>query len=137
MKLQGKWPSILVLVILAAGCSPTRVMFDAPPGSVMFVNEKPYHLPAQVEFLRPAGVGQSNRYNIGLVFSLPQSGQVRASGFVDVYGYTESDVDRVVVNNCKLQDAELTNLANGVTLVYKAQTSSRQPLFDLTLTKSQ
>jgi hypothetical protein len=122
-------------LLMAAGCSPTRVNFDGPPGTVMFVNDKPYHLPSQIEFLRPAGVGQPNRYNIGLVFTLPDGKEVRAKGFIDVYGYTESDVDRLVSSSYKLEDADLVKLTQGVTLVFKAQTPSRQPLYDLTLTK--
>ncbi len=111
---QLRWPA------RAASCSSTN---------------KPYHLPSQIEFYRPAGQGQSNRYNISMAFSLPETGEVRAKGFIDVYGYTESDVDKVVANNCKLDNAQLIKLAGGTTLIYKAQTASRQPLFDLTLTK--
>ena len=123
------------LLLLAAACSPTRVTFDGPPGTVMFVDGKPYHLPSQIEFLRPAGVGQRNRYEISLVFNTQQTGEIRAKGFIDVYGYTESDVDKLVTNSYKLSDADLAKLANGTTLIFKAQTSSRQPLYNLTLTK--
>ncbi len=131
----GKLTCVALATLLAAACSPTRINFDAPPGSVMFVNDKPYHLPAQIEFLRPAGVGQSNRYNISLVFTLPNVGEVRAKGFIDVYGYAESDVDKLVANSYKLDDDNLAKLTQGTTLVFKAHTSSRQPLYDLTLTK--
>jgi hypothetical protein len=130
-----KHASVAALALLLAACSPTRISFDGPPNTVMFVNDKPYHLPTQVEFLRPAGVGDHNRYNISLVFNTPLSGEIHAKGYIDVYGYTESEMDKLVTNNCKLNDSELDNLAAGKTLVYKLQTSSRQPLADLTLTK--
>ena len=121
-------------VAMLAGCSSTPVVFDGPPGTVLFVDGKPYHLPATVEFWRPGGVGQSNRYDIGLAFGTPK-GDVNAQGYLDVYGYTESDVDRVVTNTCKFEDDQLANLAAGTTLIYKVKTSSKQPLFDLTLAK--
>jgi len=125
--------SVTCLLTLAA-CSPTRVVFDGPPGTVMYVDDKPYHLPSQIEFLRPAGQGQSNRYNIGLVFKT-SAGDVHAAGTIDVYGFYESDIDKTVTNQCRFSDTELTNLANGQPTVYKAVTASKQPLFDLTLNK--
>ena len=121
-------------VALVVGCSPTPVMFDGPPGTVLFVDGKPYHLPSSVEFWRPGGNGASNRYNISLAFNTP-TGDVHARGHIDVYGYTESDVDKMVTNTCKFEDAQLADLAAGQTLVYKAKTASKQPLYDLTLAK--
>ncbi len=130
----GRWCWGVVGVVLLVGCSPTPVLFDGPAGTVMFVDGKPYHLPSSVEFWRPGGVGQSNRYNVSLVFSSP-TGDVHAEGHIDVYGYTESDVDKLVTNTCKFEDAQLADLAAGQTLVYKAKTASKQPLYDLTLVK--
>ena len=127
------WCGLLVAALLA-GCSPTPVMFDGPPGTVLFVDGKPYHLPSSVEFMRPAGTGQSNRYNVSLAYNTP-TGDVHAQGHIDVYGYTESDVDKMVANTCKFEDSQLANLAAGQTLIYKAKTASKQPLFDLTLAK--
>ncbi len=94
MRSQGtgrRWWGLIGIALLV-GCSPTPVAFDGPPGSVLFVDGKPYHLPTSVEFWRPAGHGESNRYDISLVFSTP-TGDVNAQGHIDVYGYTESDVD--------------------------------------------
>ena len=124
----------LVGVALVAGCSPTPVVFDGPRGSVLFVDGKPYHLPSSVEFYRPGGVGQSNRYDVTLVFATA-TGDVHAVGHIDVYGYTESDVDKLVTNTCKFEDQQLADLVAGQTLVYKAKTASKQPLYDLTLVK--
>ena len=128
-----RWCGLLAIALLA-GCSPTPVVFDGPPGTVLFVDSKPYHLPSSVEFWRPAGHGQSNRYNISLVFNTP-TGDVHAEGQIDVYGYTESDVDTLVTNTCKFEDSQLADLAAGQTLIYKAKTASKQPLYDLTLKK--
>jgi len=122
-------------IALLAGCSSTPVYFEGgPPGTVMFVDGKPYHLPSRVEFWRYAGNGQSNRYNIEMVFSTP-TGDVTAKGYIDVYGFAESEVDKVVSNSCKFEDAQLASLAGGQTLIYKAVTASKQPLYDLTLMK--
>ena len=129
------WIGMLgVLVLLGTGCSPTYVNFDGPQGTVLFVNDKPHHLPARVEFTRPGSAGQSNRYNIALVFPTT-TGDARAEGFIDIYGYNESDVDRVATNTCTFDDTQLNNLLGGTVLVYKGKTASRQPLFDLTLSK--
>jgi hypothetical protein len=125
---------IAAAAFAAAGCSPTYVTFDAPPGSVLFLNDQPHHLPKQVEVWRPAGNGQANRYNVSMVFVTPQ-GELRAQGYMEVWGYTESDMDKMVQNICKFDDEQLANLAKGVTLVYKLQTASRQPLLDLTLVR--
>ena len=84
--------------------------------------------------LRPAGNGQSNRYNIVLAFNT-SAGVIRAKGYADVYGFVESDVDKMVQNNCDFTSQQLTDLANGQSLLYKVSTASKQPLFDLKLTK--
>ena len=125
---------IAVLLLLGSGCAQTYVNFDGPRNTVLFVNDKPYHLPSRVEFSRPAGAGQSNKYNIALVFPTT-TGDARAEGFIDIYGYNESDVDRVATNTCTFDDTQLNNLLGGTVLVYKGKTASRQPLFDLTLSK--
>ena len=136
MSVKGSITGLFAAIAIAwlAGCSSTPIGFAGPPGAVVFINGEPRHLPTSYELFRPAGVGQSNRYEIRLVFSGPQ-GEIHAKGEALVWGYTESDVDRVVVNTCTFNDSELANLAAGKTLVYKVQTASRQPLMDLTLAK--
>src|SRR4051812_24405692 len=91
-----------VAVILAciAGCVSAPVTFEGPPGAVMFVDDKPYHLPSEVEFHRPGDAGESHKYKIRLVFTTPQ-GEVRAKGQALVFGYAESDIDKLVKNSCK------------------------------------
>ena len=43
-------------MLLMIGCtSTTRVNFNGPPGSVLYIDDKPYHLPAMVELSRPSG----------------------------------------------------------------------------------
>jgi hypothetical protein len=129
------WTAAIGIVLLAAGCTATYINFEGPPGTVMFVDDKPYHLPSQIELWRPAGKGESNRFNVSLVFNTSQSGEVHATGHIDVFGYTESDIDKMVANSCKLDESQLDVLVQGKILVYKGQTASRQPLYELTLTK--
>lgn len=44
-------------------------------------------------------------------------------------------VDRLVTNTCRFEDGQLADLVAGQTLIYKANTASKQPLYDLTLVK--
>lgn len=131
---QFAFAALAATLFLAAGCSPTYVNFEGPQGSVLTVDSKPYHLPSRVEVWRPAGQGQSNRYNVSAVFPTSQ-GDLRAAGYLDVYGFAESDMDKLVTNICRFDSDQLANLAKGTTLVYKVQTASRQPLVELTLVK--
>src|SRR4029434_9775538 len=96
-----QFAGVVGIMLLMAGCSYTKVTFTGPPGSVLTVNDKPYHLPAQVELER-GGVGASKRYNVSLVFTSQQSKEIRAKGVIDMFGYNESDVDRLAVNTCFL-----------------------------------
>jgi hypothetical protein len=128
---------LLGAMLLTVGCtSTTRVNFNGPPGSVLTIDDKPHHLPATVELSRPGGSSGSSRHDAGLVFNLPgQPGEVRATGFIDVFGYNESDVDRVAVNTCNLDEAQLARIKGGTTVIFKGQSASRQPLYDLTLSR--
>jgi hypothetical protein len=128
----ARWSLAAGILGILAGCSPTPIYFQAAPGTVLFVNDKPHHLPASVEFSRYAGNGQANRYDVRLVFSTP-AGDVRARGTIEIYGYTESDLDPYVTNQCEFTGEQLASLAEGKTLVYKGVTVSKQPLFELTL----
>jgi hypothetical protein len=123
-----------VVLLVTMGCTATsRVTFNGPPGSVLYVDEKPYHLPATVEFSRPAGSSGSTRHDAGLAFTTGQSQEIRAAGYLDAFAYTESDVDKVAVATCNLDQEHLAKLPSGATLVFKGQTASRQPLYELTL----
>lgn len=124
----------VMLLLLTVGCTATsRVTFNGPPGSVLYIDEKPYHLPAAVDFSRPAGSSGSTRHDAGLVFTSGRSQEIRAAGYLDAFAYTESDVDKVAVATCNLDPEQLAKLSNGATLVFKGQTASRQPLYELTL----
>ena len=103
----------------------------------MTVEDKPYHLPAQVELARPGSAGQTKRYDVSLVFTSQESKEVRAKGHIDMFGYNESDVDRLAVNACNLDESQLVNILNGTVVIFKGQSASRQPLYELTLGSSE
>ena len=125
---------VVGVMLLMLGCSSsTRVTFIGPPGSVMFVNDKAYHLPAQVELERPGSVGQSKRHDVSLVFTSEQSKEVRAKGHIDMFGYNESDVDRLAENTCYLDESQLVRILDGTVVIFKGQSATRQPLYELTL----
>ena len=127
---------MVAFTLMTVGCSSTRINFRGPPGTVMFVEDKPYHLPAQVEVTRPGGSGESKRYNVSLVFTTQQQPmEVRAKGYLDVFGYSESDIDKMAANTCNLDETELVKILDGSVVIFKGQSASRQPLYDLTLTK--
>jgi hypothetical protein len=118
------------------GCtSTTTVNFTGPAGSVLYVDDKPYHLPATVKLTRPSGSSGSKRHDAGLAFTTGQSQEIRAKGYIDVFGYNESDIDKIAVNQCILDEAQLVKMINGSTVVFRGQSASRQPLYDLALSK--
>ena len=124
-----------MLLLMTVGCtSTTRVNFNGPPGSVLYIDDKPYHLPATVKLTRPSGSSGSLRHDAGLAFTPSgRPGEIRATGFIEVFGYTPSDVDEVAVNTCNLDETQLVKIADGTTVVFRGQSASRQPLYDLTL----
>lgn len=125
---------MLVATLLLIGCtSSTRVNFVGPPGSVLYIDDKPHHLPATVELSRPNGSGGSKRHDAGLAFTSSGRQEIRAKGYIDMFGYTESEVDKVAVNTCVLDEAQLVKIPDGTTVVFRGQSASRQPLYDLTL----
>ena len=128
--------SVFAVMLLTVGCSsPTRVMFNGPPNSVLFVNDKPYHLPAQVELERPASAGESKRYDVSLAFTSQQAREVRTKGFIDMFGYNESDVDQLAVVTCNLDEEQLVKVLDGTVVIFKGQSASRQPVYELTFGK--
>jgi len=79
--------------------------------------------------------GQYKRYDVSLVFTSQQAREVRAKGHLDLFGYTESDVDRLAVNTCNLDETQLVKILNGTVVIFQGQSASRQPLYELTLGK--
>jgi hypothetical protein len=127
---------VVGIMLLMVGCSSsTRVNFNGPPGSVLTVDDKPYHLPASVELERPGGVGESKRYDASLVFTSQDGREVRTKGHLDMLGFNESDVDRLAVNTCELDETQLVKTLNGTVVIFKGQSASRQPIYELTLGK--
>jgi hypothetical protein len=126
---------IIGMMLMAVGCTATSVVtFRAPPGSVMFVDGQPYHIPGPIELTRPAGADGSIRHDISLIATVA-SKELRAKGYIDMFGFTESDLDKIAPNICDLQEGLLANLFEGKTLVFKGQSASRQPLYNLTLSQ--
>jgi len=122
------------MLLMMIGCTATtRVSFNGPPGGVLTIDDKIYHLPATVELTRPGGSSGSMRHDAGLVFTSRQSEEIRAKGYIDVFGYNESDVDKVAVNTCVLDEAQLVKIPDGTTVIFKGQSASRQPLYEMTL----
>ena len=126
---------MVAMMLLTVGCTTTRINFVGTPGSVIFVDDKPYHLPATVELTRPTGAGGSTRHQVSLV-STVQSRELRAKGHIDVFGYTESEIDKLAVNTCNLDEAQLVRIFDGTVVIFRGQSASRQPLYDLTLSKN-
>jgi hypothetical protein len=127
---------VSMTMLLTVGCtSPTRLMFNGPPNSVLFVNEKPYHLPAQVELERPASTGESKRYDVSLAYTSQQARNVNIKGVLDMIGYNESDVDKVALVTCNLDEEQLAKVLDGSIVIFKGQSASRQPVYELTFGK--
>jgi hypothetical protein len=126
--------TLAAMLLLTVGCSSTsRVTFNGPPGTVLYIDGTPHHLPTTIEFSRPGGSSGSTRHDAALAFTSSQSQEIRAAGYLDAFAYTESDVDKVAVATCNLDEEQLVKLPSGTTLVFKGQTASRQPLYELTL----
>ena len=132
---QLGFTGMLVAALLMIGCtSTTRVNFVGPPGSVLSVDGKSYHLPATVDFKRPSGTSGSMKHDAGLAFTSSETSKdVRAKGYLEAFGYSESDIDKNAVPTCNLDHAHLVQISSGSTVIFRGQSASRQPLYDLTL----
>ncbi len=123
----------LAMMLLSVGCTTMRVNFNGPPNSVMSVDGKRYNLPAQIEMSRP-GPGGTTRHEVSLVATV-QSRELRAKGHIDVFGYNETDADRLAIHTCNLDESQLTTIFDGNVLRFTGETASRQPMYDLMLGK--
>src|SRR4051794_7244749 len=134
-KIGIKLAAIFGVLVLNVGCAATtRIHFVAAPGTVMTVDGKPHHLPETIELSRPSGSSGSTRHEVSLVATV-HSRELRTNGYLDLFGYTESEVDKTVVNTCVLDEDQLTRIFEGTAVIFRGQSASRQPLFDLTLGK--
>ena len=99
----------------------------------MSVDGKRYLLPAQIEMSRPAP-GGSTRHDVALVATV-QSKELRAKGHINVFGYEETEADKLAIHTCNLDESELAKIFDGNVLRFTGQSASRQPLYELMLGK--
>lgn len=123
----------LAMMFLSVGCTTTRVNFNGPPNSVMVVDGKHYNLPAQIEMSRPSPGGTS-RHDVSLVATVQQR-ELRAKGHIDMFGYHESDADKLAIHTCNLDETQLSTIFDGNVLRFTGQTASRQPMYEMMLGK--
>jgi hypothetical protein len=136
-KVGAVWILILCTVAAAGlGCAspPTLVRVNAPAGSTMSVEGKKYDLPGTVTVQRPRKAGDERREDVA--FTFPVEGQtIAAQGVLQVFGYNESDVDRLSANTCTIGEAELAQLLEGYALIFDAYSASKQHVFKMTIGK--
>jgi hypothetical protein len=125
---------LLGAMLLMVGCtSTTTVNFRGPSGSVLTVDDKPYHLPATIDLTRPSTTGGSMRHEASLSFTSAQSQEISAKGYLDTFGYVESDLDKQALNTCTLDEEQLVKIPDGKTLIFRGQSASHQLIYELTL----
>ncbi|HSV15046.1 MAG TPA: hypothetical protein VLI90_12375 [Tepidisphaeraceae bacterium] len=121
------------MLLITIGCTATsKVVFNGLPGAVLFLDGQPHHLPSDVKFTRPASASGSTQHDADLAFTSSQSKEIRATGTLNAFAYTESDFDKVAVATCNLGEEQLVKIPNGTTLIFKGQTANRQALYKLT-----
>ena len=126
---------VAALMFTSVGCATTKINFVGPSGSVLTVDNTPYHLPAQVELTRPPGAGGSTRHDVSLVATV-NNRELRTKGYIDMFGFNESDMDKVAVNTCNLDEQQLARIFDNTVVIFRGQSASRQSLYDLTLGKN-
>ena len=137
--------AVLVLVFLSgslAGCSSppvTSVDFNGPPGSTITIDKKAYPLPATVALPRPKESGKTLRQDVELyvpgVTSSSGARMLDAEGVIDVFGYNESDVDRLATNTCNFGNDDLNKVLDGYAVIFDGSSPSGQKLYHLILGK--
>jgi len=127
---------------LLVGCGSglaTKVDFVAPPGSVLTLEKKDYPLPATIALSRPKDPGAITRDDVEIHVPAvktdkgPQS--LDAEGVLEIYGYNESDVDRLATNTCNLSDEELEKAIQGYAVIFEGSSPTQQKLYRLTIGK--
>jgi hypothetical protein len=127
----------LTVVWLLVGCAQpmTPVDFHAPAGSTMTFNGKTFNLPAVVPLPRPNRVGDVTHSTVSFTFPGPSSQSITASGALDVFGYDETDLDRLSDNPCDITDSQIGQLLDGYAIEFKGTSASKQPIFHLIIGK--
>jgi hypothetical protein len=126
----------MLIAAVAPGCAspPTVVRVNAPAGSTMSVGGKKYDLPGAVTVQRPRKAGDERREDVAFTF-LALGQTIGAQGVLQVFGYNESDVDRLSANACTIGEAELGQLLEGYALIFDGYSASKQHVFKMTIGK--
>jgi len=129
--------STLILIAFQVGCaSPTTTVdFVGPSGATMTLDGKTYNLPATVALARPSKKDGVNRQEITFFFPLVTTkagpSELFAEGIIEVYGYDETDVDRLATNTCELSDAQLQKAMEGYAAIFDGISASQQKLYHM------
>lgn len=133
---------ILVLGCCAIGCSSpptTKVDFVGPPGSVITMDNKAYTMPATVALPRPKEKGKTKRQDVELYVPGVQVAEgarvLDAEGVIDIFGYDETDVDRLATNTCNFSNDELVKILDGYAVIFDGTSPSSQKLYHVILGK--
>jgi hypothetical protein len=136
---------VSVLVVLSGslvGCSApptTKVDFNGPPGSVITIDSKAYPLPATVALPRPKDAGKTLRKDVELYVPAVQNASganlLDAEGIIDVFGYNETDVDRLATNTCNFNSEELNKVIDGYAVIFDGTSPSGQKLYHMIIGK--
>jgi hypothetical protein len=132
----------LILSCCAIGCSSpptTKVDFVGPSGSVITIDHKAYPLPATVALPRPSEKGKTKRQDVELYVPAVQVADgvrvLDAEGVIDVFGYAETDVDRLATNTCNFSNEELLKILDGYAVIFDGTSPSSQKLYHMILGK--
>jgi hypothetical protein len=113
----------------------TKVDFVAPAGSVLRLEKRQYTLPATVALERPGDKGKANRKNVNFVFPNVNGQTLVADGVILVFGYDETDVDRLASNTCTIGPDQLQQAAGGYAVIFEGTSASGQKIYRMTIGK--
>lgn len=128
---------LFTLAPLAWGCSApvTRVEFRAPAGSTMTLAGHQYQLPSIVPLKRPRQTGHSRKSDVSFTFANVDNQTISAEGIIEIFGYDQTDLDRLATNVCEMPPAELAKLTDGFAVVFDGTSASKQSLYHLIIGK--
>jgi hypothetical protein len=138
--------AVLVLLTVGTtvlvGCSApptTSIDFNGPPGSIITIDHKPYQLPATIALARPREAGKTVRQDVELyVPAVPSASGPRlldSEGIIDIFGYNETDVDRLATNTCNFGNDDLNKVLDGYAVIFDGTSPSGQKLYHMILGK--